>query len=164
VCPAFRPSSALSIATGLSASGSRPQQSFLEPPQQQQAQGKQRHATYRELPLYSTLRDARGSGHCGRMARLCYRLPRPKNLCRLLALMVGLMVAFHAASCGYFFCVRFPGVVEFPRDIYDDIRDIYVLAGEIGDCTCATSPHKPPGMPHVVMGPLHENPCSAIHQ
>ena len=43
--------------------------------------------------------------------------------------MVGLMVAFHAASCGYFFCFRFPGVMEFPRDIYDDIRDIYILAG-----------------------------------
>lgn len=43
--------------------------------------------------------------------------------------MVGLMVAFHAASCGYFFCFRFPGVLEFPRDIYDDIRDIYILAG-----------------------------------
>ncbi len=39
------------------------------------------------------------------------------------------MVAFHAASCGYFFCFRFPGVMEFPRDIYDDIRDIYILAG-----------------------------------
>lgn len=41
------------------------------------------------------------------------------------------MVAFHAASCGYFFCVRFPGMLEFPRDIYDDIRDIYILAGEL---------------------------------
>ncbi|CAL8471301.1 g10843 [Coccomyxa elongata] len=52
-----------------------------------------------------------------------------RELPLLLALMVGLMVAFHAASCGYFFCFRFPGVMEFPRDIYDDIRDIYILAG-----------------------------------
>lgn len=91
---------------------------------------KKKQTTYRELPLYSQLKEPPGRGGlCGRIARTCCRLPRTKNLCRLLALMVGLMVAFHAASCGYFFCVRFPGVVEFPRDIYDDIRDIYVLAG-----------------------------------
>ena len=43
--------------------------------------------------------------------------------------MVGLVVAFHAASCGYFFCVRFPGVLEFPGSIYEDITDIYHLPG-----------------------------------
>ena len=53
-------------------------------------------------------------------------------MCKLLALMVGLLVVFHAASCGYFFCVRFPGagVLDFSRDIYDDFRDIYALAGK----------------------------------
>jgi hypothetical protein len=51
------------------------------------------------------------------------------QLCRLLALMVGLVVAFHAASCGYFFCVRFPGLMEFPGNVYDDITDIYHLPG-----------------------------------
>lgn len=56
------------------------------------------------------------------------------------------MVAFHAASCGYFFCVRFPGVLEFPRDIYDDIRDIYILAGDTphpSPCSYPTSPIQP---------------------
>lgn len=91
-------------------------------------QQKRRPAAYRELPLYNVM-DPPSGECCGRIARACCRLPRTKNLCRLLALMVGLMVAFHAASCGYFFCVRFPGVMEFPRDIYDDIRDIYILAG-----------------------------------
>jgi len=39
------------------------------------------------------------------------------------------MLGLHAASCGLFFCIRIPGVGDFPRDIYDEIRDIYVLAG-----------------------------------
>lgn len=54
-------------------------------------------------------------------------------LCKLLALTVGLVVVFHAASCGYFFCVQFPGtrVLDFSRDIYDDFRDIYALSGTV---------------------------------
>jgi hypothetical protein len=60
------------------------------------------------------------------------KAPRTGLLCKLLALMVGLLVVFHAASCGYFFCVQFPGarVLDFSRDIYDDFRDIYSLAGQ----------------------------------
>lgn len=61
------------------------------------------------------------------------RLPRTGLLCKLLALVIGLLVVFHAASCGYFFCVQFPGarVLDFSRDIYDDFRDIYALAGKL---------------------------------
>ena len=54
-------------------------------------------------------------------------LPRTGSLCRLLALMVGLLVVFHAASCGYFFCFRFP--VSIGHDAYDNIRDLFSLAG-----------------------------------
>lgn len=39
------------------------------------------------------------------------------------------MVTFHAASCGYFFCVKFPGLLELPGNMYDDISDIYYLSG-----------------------------------
>ncbi|KAK9806068.1 hypothetical protein WJX72_000034 [[Myrmecia] bisecta] len=72
-------------------------------------------------------REPRPVSICGLLCKP--RLPKTGSLCKLLALMVGLLVVFHAASCGYFFCVRFPGVLDFPRDIYDDIRDIYILAG-----------------------------------
>lgn len=46
-----------------------------------------------------------------------------------MAFIVGLIIAFHAASCGYFFCVRFPGLLELPGTMYDDITDIYYLSG-----------------------------------
>jgi hypothetical protein len=39
------------------------------------------------------------------------------------------VVTFHAASCGYFFCVKFPGLLELPGNMYDDISDIYYLSG-----------------------------------
>ena len=77
------------------------------------------------------MREPVRGGAGGRLRRAIGRLPRTGCLCKLLALMVGLLVLFHAASCGFFFCVRFPAVLEFPRDIYDDIRDIYVLAGQL---------------------------------
>ena len=66
------------------------------------------------------------------------RLLRTGLLCKLLALMVGLLVVFHAASCGYFFCVQFPGarVLDFSRDVYDDFRDIYALAGSTAAASC----------------------------
>jgi len=51
------------------------------------------------------------------------------SLWKLLALIIGLVVTFHAASCGYFFCVRFPGLLELPGNMYDDISDIYYLSG-----------------------------------
>ena len=57
-------------------------------------------------------------------------LPRTRTLCKLLAGLVALTVIFHAASCGFFFCIRFPRALEFPHDMYNDIRDIYVLAGK----------------------------------
>lgn len=97
----------------------------------------QRHSpakgAYREQLLYAGSPQRRGeasraSGCSGLWRALC-RLPRTGCLCKLLVVMVAAMVLFHAASCGFFFCVRFPGAVEFPRDIYEDIRDIYVLAG-----------------------------------
>ena len=62
-------------------------------------------------------------------------LPRTGSLCRLLALMVGLLVVFHAASCGYFFCFRFP--VSIGHDAYDNIRDLFSLAG--GPKVCSPS-------------------------
>eukprot|EP00884_Botryococcus_braunii_P017341 jgi/Botrbrau1/4290/Bobra.0390s0030.1 len=43
--------------------------------------------------------------------------------------MIGFMIVFHSASCGYFFCTRFPGILDYPRDIYDDLRDIHILRG-----------------------------------
>ena len=88
----------------------------------------------RELPLDSTTLSQRehrqGSWFlCG--CKWKPRLLRTSLLCKLLALMVGFLVVFHAASCGYFFCVQFPGarVLDFSRDVYDDFRDIYALAG-----------------------------------
>lgn len=44
-------------------------------------------------------------------------------------MIIGLVITFHAASCGYFFCVRFPGLLELPGNIYDDVSDIYILSG-----------------------------------
>ena len=61
-------------------------------------------------------------------------LPRTRTLCKLLAGLVALTVIFHAASCGFFFCIRFPRALEFPHDIYHDIRDIYILAGKLPLC------------------------------
>lgn len=58
-------------------------------------------------------------------------------MCRLLAVLLGLLLALHAASCGLFFCIRIPGVGDFSRDIYDDVRDLYVLAGEA--CVCGVA-------------------------
>ena len=49
----------------------------------------------------------------------------------------GVLLALHAASCGLFFCIRIPGVGDFSRDIYDDVRDLYVLAGE--HCVCSVA-------------------------
>ena len=51
------------------------------------------------------------------------------SLWKLLVMIVGLIITFHAASCGYFFCVRFPGLLELPGNMYDDISDIYYLSG-----------------------------------
>ena len=58
-------------------------------------------------------------------------LTRTRTLCQLLAGLVALTVIFHAASCGFFFCIRFPRALEFPHDMYHDIRDIYILAGMV---------------------------------
>ena len=57
-------------------------------------------------------------------------LTRTRTLCKLLAGLVALTVIFHAASCGFFFCIRFPRALEFPHEMYHDIRDIYILAGK----------------------------------
>ena len=78
--------------------------------------------TYRELPLYSR---SMKSGWSWRT------LTRTRTLCQLLAGLVALTVIFHAASCGFFFCIRFPRALEFPHDMYHDIRDIYILAGMV---------------------------------
>ena len=80
----------------------------------------QRQQTYRELPLYSRSMKPGWSWRT---------LTRTRTLCQLLAGLVALTVIFHAASCGFFFCVRFPRALEFPHDMYHDIRDIYILAG-----------------------------------
>ena len=61
------------------------------------------------------------------------RLPRTAALTKLLAALVAAVVLFHAASCGVFFCYRFPASMElqFPStaSAYDDIRDMYRLGG-----------------------------------
>ena len=81
-----------------------------------------RQQTYRELPLYSR----------GMKRGPSWRVfPRTRTLCKLLAGLVALTVVFHAASCGFFFCIRFPRALEFPHDMYHDIRDIYILAGKL---------------------------------
>ena len=85
-----------------------------------QLQQQQRHQTYRELPLYSRSMKPGCSWRT---------LTRTRTLCQLLAGLVALTVIFHAASCGFFFCIRFPRALEFPHDMYHDIRDIYILAG-----------------------------------
>lgn len=85
-----------------------------------------RQQRYRELPLYSSKSMKRGPP---------WRLfPRTGTLCKLLAGLVALTVIFHAASCGFFFCIRFPRALEFPHDMYHDIRDIYILAGKLPLC------------------------------
>ena len=56
-------------------------------------------------------------------------MPGTGCLCKLLACMVGLVVILHATSCGFFFCVQFPHL-DFRSDIYEDLQDISVLAGE----------------------------------
>lgn len=56
-------------------------------------------------------------------------MPGPACLCKLLALMVGCLMILHATSCGYFFCVRFPGLLDLRSDLYEDLQDISVLAG-----------------------------------
>lgn len=86
---------------------------------------------YREQQLFSSREAPRCDPRSSLRRAVLRRLPRTGCLCKLLVLMVGLMMLFHAASCGFFFCVRFPGAMEFPHDIYDDIRDIYVLAGAL---------------------------------
>ena len=65
--------------------------------------------------------------------RLPVRLPRTAPaLAKLLAALVAAVVVFHAASCGVFFCARFPASMElqFPStaSAYDDIRDMYRLS------------------------------------
>ena len=79
-----------------------------------------RQQTYRELPLYSRSMKPGWSWRT---------LTRTRTLCQLFAGLVALTVIFHAASCGFFFCIRFPRALEFPHDMYHDIRDIYILAG-----------------------------------
>ena len=68
------------------------------------------------------------------------------SLWKLLALIIGLVVTFHAASCGYFFCVRFPGLLELPGNMYDDISDIYYLSG--GPRVIPSSSHQPSQRTH----------------
>lgn len=92
---------------------------------------------YREQPLGGR------EGGCWERGRRWWRpgrqrrLPRTGRMCRLLAVLLGLLLALHAASCGLFFCIRIPGVGDFSRDIYDDVRDLYVLAGEA--CVCGVA-------------------------
>jgi hypothetical protein len=61
--------------------------------------------------------------------RPIHGLPTTAVLCKMLAGMVALLTIFHAASCGYFFCVRFPASLDFPNPIYDDVHDVYRLTG-----------------------------------
>ena len=76
--------------------------------------------------------------------RLPMRIPRTAPaLTKLLAALVAVIVMFHAASCGVFFCYRFPASMElqFPStaSAYDDIRDMYRLSGGPRAVTAAAS-------------------------
>lgn len=83
------------------------------------------HIDMRNKGNVSTLRDAKPAG-----ARNGWRLPRTHCLCKLLAVLVAVIMAVHAASCGYFFCYHFPGSGDFShRNVYDEIRDVYKLTG-----------------------------------
>lgn len=57
-------------------------------------------------------------------------VPGPGCLCKLLAVLVAFVLVLQATSCGYFFCVQFPGILDFRSDLYEDLQDISVLAGE----------------------------------
>jgi hypothetical protein len=106
------------------------------------AQQRQR-VVFREQPLCttaSTQSKEREATH-GRGPGRWRRVPRVADLCKLLALIIGLMIVFHSASCGYFFCTRFPGVLDYPRDIYDDLRDIHILRGKDTPTTKDVEPH-----------------------
>jgi hypothetical protein len=86
---------------------------------------------FREQPLCATASTAskeREATH-GRAPPRWWKLLRPVDMCKVLVLLIGFMVVFHSASCGYFFCTRFPGILDYPRDIYDDLRDIHILRG-----------------------------------
>ena len=48
---------------------------------------------------------------------------------KLLSAGVGLFLVVHAMSCGFFFCVRLPGLRPLSSGVYDELRDISVLAG-----------------------------------
>lgn len=93
---------------------------------------------FREQPLCATASTAskEREANNGRALPRWWRLLRPADACKLLVFMVGFMIVFHSASCGYFFCARFPGILDYPRDIYDDLRDIHILRGDcIAPCT-----------------------------
>jgi len=91
------------------------------------------------VPLSIYAPHSQGSHGAGRGRppwrwRLPARLPRTAPaLAKLLAALVAAVVVFHAASCGVFFCYRFPASMElqFPStaSAYDDIRDMYRLGG-----------------------------------
>ena len=56
----------------------------------------------------------------------------------------GVLLALHILSCGPFYSFRLPQVLELPREVYDDIRDIYILAGtQQGSCRCLQCSHTP---------------------
>lgn len=68
------------------------------------------------------------------------RWPHTGWLYRLLALAVGLVMVFHAMACGAFWCYRFSGQPDVPREVRDDIRDIYILAGGVRQSLTVCSP------------------------
>ena len=51
---------------------------------------------------------------------------------RLCSILVGVLLVFHATSCGFLFCVHLPLSWRLSGDLYDDLRDISVLAGTTG--------------------------------
>lgn len=141
----------------------------MEQPAASVSQARKRLASqsYRELPVDvsspSQREHRQGSWFwCG-----CKWKPRPPRtglLCKLLALMVGLLVVFHAASCGYFFCVQFPGarVLDFSRDIYDDFRDIYALAGGGLFACCLGRVRYFPATPNHSIGVTGKEMCRSL--
>lgn len=89
----------------------------------------------REIHVESTFptqRDHRQGSwfFCG--CKLRPRLHKSSFLLRAFALLVGTFIVFHAASCGYFFCMSFPGphMLGFSRDLYIDMQSLANLGGK----------------------------------
>ena len=61
--------------------------------------------------------------------RRCCGYLQGRWLYRALAVALVLLMLCHSLACGALFCSRLVRVLDLPREVKDDIRDIYILAG-----------------------------------